>query len=114
MPKTSARTRQLVVVTDEPDYDPSCIGELQRLAREKKLAIKVLYSFNRSARPGKNSKKAPVYGGRATRYVVVDVMKIREIEPHLVKRGEGESGGQLDWGKVASAQGARSHSWEGY
>jgi len=142
MPRKKNKT-QIVVATDEPDYDPACIGQLTDLAEEKNISIKILYSFSRAhvgkrlhaetansaqrvaAREIEAGKGLMDMGPRSTHYVIIDVKKIENVKQYLfdrndrlelkgrtadqIERGAGRY--QLDWIKVAKAQGATVHEW---
>jgi len=102
LPEDSDTRRQMLVVTDEPDFNPTVLADLQAEAKKKNLSVKVLYSFN-SQSPGS-------YGaGNADSYVIVDVMAIEELLDHwLVPRQDTQ---QLDWMRVAASQHAEVKRW---
>ncbi|MFT5584158.1 MAG: hypothetical protein ACI9VR_001743, partial [Cognaticolwellia sp.] len=118
LPRSSAKKRQMVVVTDEPDFNPAVLPELQKIAQSKNLSIKILYSFNSKAKEGS-------YGGVADKYVLVDLLQIKSADDFIVDRMDAtqrnESGGvdgssktltqQMDWSKAATAQGAKVRDW---
>jgi hypothetical protein len=95
--------RQLLVVTDEPDFNPGVLKDLQKMALKKNLSVKVLYSFN--AGQGIAAHGA----GNADSYVIIDIMAIDEILNHWKIDREGTQ--QLDWGRVADSQHAETHGW---
>ncbi len=99
--------RQIVVVTDAPDFNPSVLMELKEVAVAKHLQVKVLYSFNSA-----EEQTGHVEAGNSDRFVVIDVLKIEEIlDAWLIDR---EGAAQLDWYDVAKAQGAEEQSWADY
>lgn len=122
LPTKSDKVRQMVIVTDEPDFNPSILPKLQAIAKKKNLSVKVLYSYNKSQQ---NAEKQ-TFGGRSTNYVLVDIMKIKSAKEFEVTRSDvtkrnadgkfdsscKEDTTQLDWGAAAKAQGAKEKEWK--
>lgn len=100
---TTSMNRQLIVVTDEPDFKPDVLAELQTEARNRDIDVKVIYSFTKGEREfGSNDSK---------NYVVIDVM---DMDPGQVQQfiiAQGERTGQLNWGAVGTAQNAEERKW---
>ena len=92
-PETEGVKRQLVVVTDEPDYNPRCLEQLQKEAKEKNLSIKVLFSYDQAG------------------YSIIDV---NDIDPKNMRDLFSDEYGrhrELDWNKVGIEQGAPLQKW---
>ncbi len=100
---TSDKRRQLLVVTDEPDFNPDVLRKVQDVARRKSISVKVMYAFN--------TEKPSAYGDSvvSNAFVVVDVMAIKVLLDAWRVDREGLS--QLDWLKVADAQHAEVQDW---
>ena len=92
-PKQEGVERQLVVVTDEPDYHPRSLKDLQDVAEEKGLSVKVLFSYD------------------ARGYVIVDVMDIDVDKMTELYSDDPRRHGQLDWDKAGKAQQAPIQPW---
>lgn len=114
MPPSEGTPRQLVIATDEPDFNPTVLVDLQKAAREKNVRVKVVYSFKKSNEATFSTKKGPWGSTNSDSFVVVDVTALGPITNFLVDRDEGDGKGpkkQLDWWLAAKSQGAETKSW---
>ena len=101
LPASDGARRQMVVVTDETDFNPNAFTKLQEVARAKNLSVKVLYSDN-SRTPG-------VGDSGSDRYVVIDLLSFGAIKSDWLVDREGKK--QLNWELVALDKKIEFQSW---
>jgi len=103
-PPAGSRTAQMVIVTDEPDFKPEKLADLQDAAKAKGYAIKVVYSFKSSTPIGTHGS------ADSDSYMVIDLLT---LDPAGLASCEIEREGvtQLDWRRVGDLTGVEVKKW---
>ena len=103
MSQSSDQHRQLLVVTDEPDFDASKLAQLQEAAIARGVEIKVMISYTRRDRG--------FAGSNDDSYRIVDLMELDPADLPSFAVPAGDHQGHLDWRAVGEAQGAPQEKW---
>ncbi len=102
---TDGVKRQFLVATDEPDFNPGILEDLQTKATEMNFSVKVQYSFT-------NGAESTIHGWKGDSYVIVDVMA---LDVDMVMADKYDPGGnrtnQLDWYMASTDQQSKVESW---